>query len=413
MLRTKSFECRACGHLDEHEVFLSFGSLPLGNSLITEKELSEPDRTHPLELAFCRQCSLIQIADAISLDELIEQNLYFTSSSPALLHHGDRQAQWLIDARNLNDSSLVVEIGSNDGTLLDYFRKRNIRVLGVEPTAHVADVGERKYGVPAIKEVFTDALSQRLNARGMIADVIIANYVLELIPNLGDFVRGIGTLLAPNGVALIEVPYVRSMIEQCRFDGIAHLRLSWFSLTSIDRLFRRNGLGVVDAELLPEFRGGTLRFLASKSPNSADGSVETMLGNESDAGIDALPFYRSFAQRVHAARQELRDFALQAKGQGKKLAAYGAGIKASTLLNFVALDGKVVDFVADGNTYKHGRYMPGVRLPIGSPQRLVDEIPDYTLLLALDFADEILAQQAEYRRRGGKFVIPVPHLEVV
>jgi hypothetical protein len=231
-----------------------------------------------------------------------------------------------------------------------------------------------------------------LNSRGLIADVMIANYVLELIPDLGDFVRGIRTLLAPNGVALIEVPYVRNMIEQCRFDGIAHLWLSWISLTSLDRLFCRQGLHIVDADFLPEFRGGTLRFLASKVPNSAGGSVETMLRNEGDSGIDSLPFYRSFAERVLTARQELRDFVLEAKDQGKTLAAYGAGIKASTLLNFVALDARVVDFVANGNPYKHGRYMPGVRLPIDSPQRLIDEMPDYTLLLALDFTNEVLAQ---------------------
>lgn len=414
MQHAKGFGCRGCGHFAAHSIFLSFGTVPLGNSLVIDPALSEPDVAYPLELAFCDRCSLVQVAEAIPFERLIEQNLYFTSSSPLLVRQGEEQAQCLVDSRRLGGNSLVVEIGSNDGALLKCFARRGVQVLGIEPVAQSADLSERSNGIPTIRDVFTNDLAERLKSAGKAADVIIANYLLELVPDLPDFARGIRTLLARDGLAIFDVPYVRRMIEQCRFDGIAHLRLSWFSVTSLDRLFRQQGLSVVEAEFLPNIRGGTLRFSVSKGAAGVSKSVASMLQNETEAGVASLAFYESFGQRVRSAREAIHAF-LQKTSQDehKHVAAYGAGIKASMLLNLVGLNGDIIDFVVDRNSYKHGRYLPGVRLPICPPEKLLDKMPDYTLLLALDFVEEVLEQQREYRKRGGKFIIPVPELTVV
>ena len=413
--RPEPFCCRACGDLAEHKAVLSLGTLPLGNSLLTREQLSDPEPSYRLELAFCRKCTLVQVREPIPSDKLIAQNLYFTSSSPSLLLHGREMARRLIERHGLDGRSMVIEVGSNDGTLLKDFEQKGIPVLGIEPIAQSAELAEREHGVPTVVELFGDDLAQRLKASGKSADVIIANYVLELVPNLGEFVEGLRNLLKDDGVAIIEVPYLKTMVEQCRFDGIAHLRLSWFSITSLDHLFRNHGLVLVDAEHLPAFRGGTLRVCAARAPAATTGPrVISMLQDESNSGLTSPDFCQAFAQKIHRTCEALRRFLTEAKdGQRKRIAAYSAGIKASTLLNLAQLDGQLIDFVVDGNPYKHGRYMPGVHLPICSPQELLEKMPDYTLLLALDFVDEIIEQQAEYRRRGGRFLIPVPALKVV
>jgi SAM-dependent methyltransferase len=415
MTHDQAFRCRGCGNAAPRDVVVSFGTLPLGNSLLAEERLAEPEPAFPLDLVFCSHCALVQVREAIPLDALIKQNLYFTSASPALLQHGRVMAQHLIDQRRLAATSLVVDVGSNDGTLLEYFQQRGIPVLGIEPLAQSAKIAEDEHGVPTVVELFTNDLAKRLKSSGKTADVIIANYVLELVPDLPDFVDALRTLLKPEGVAVIEVPYVRSMVEQGRFDAIAHLRLTWFSVTSVDHLCRSRGLTVVDMEYLPAFRGGTLRIYASASPTASTGaSTATMLRDEAQSGMTSADFYRQFGRSIHSSAEELHQFLRRAKSkEGKRIAAYSAGIKASTLLNVAKLDEQLIDFVVDGNPHKHGRYMPGVHLRVEPPVALLERMPDYTLLLALDFVDEILEQQSEYRQRGGRFIIPFPKLKLI
>jgi 2-polyprenyl-3-methyl-5-hydroxy-6-metoxy-1,4-benzoquinol methylase len=406
---TEGFRCLGCGDFAEHEVVIRLGPLPLGNSLV------EPAPTYPLNLAFCRRCTLLQVREPIPGDALIAQNLYFTSASPSLLRHGHAMAEHLIGAHRLDQRSLVVEIGSNDGTLLKDFEQRGIPVLGIEPIAHSAELARTEHGVETIVELFTDELARRLKTAGRAADLIIGNYLLELIPNLEDFIVGLRTLLKPdNGIAVFEVPYVRSMIEQGRFDGIAHLRLTWFSVTSLDRIFRKQGLVLVDAQWLAQHRGGTLRFTVAASPTAkASAAVAALLQQEARAGVTSPDFYRAFADRIHSSCERLRAFLRHAQLEHKRIAGYGAGIKASMLLNVARLDGAYLEYVVDGNPQRHGRSVPGVGLPIHSPSKLLDSRPDYALLLALDFADEIIDQQAEYRRSGGQFIIPVPELRII
>lgn len=415
MLQRESFQCRSCGHTAPHEVVFSLGKLPLGNALLSREQLLQPEATYPLDLAFCERCALLQVREAIPLQKLIQEYLYFTSVSPSLLKHGRELAKRLIESRRLDQQSLVIEVGSNDGTLLECFHQQRIPVLGVEPVAQSARVAEEEYGVPTMVELFSEDLACRLKDLGKSAEVIIANYVLELVPDPSDFVKGVQRLLREDGVLVIEVPYVRDMVEHCRFDGIAHLRLSWFSLTSLDHLLRNQGVVITEVEHLDSFRGGTLRIFASPSQSATPSPrVTSLLQEEIQAGVKSPDFYRAFAWRVDSVRESLRNFLREVREKKqKRVAAYGAGIKASTLLNFCQLGKEFIDFVVDGNRAKHGRLMPGVHLPIYSPQKLLEEMPDYVLLLALDFANEILDRQVEDRRRGVHFIIPVPELSIV
>jgi hypothetical protein len=244
--------------------------------------------------------------------------------------------------------------------------------------------------------------------------VIIANYVLELVADLHDFIEGLRRLLAPTGTIILEVPYVRSMAEQLRFDALAHLRSSWFSATSLDHLLRKHGLILCDAEYLPKFRGGTLRVYAThRDHTAATARAQVLLDDERAAGLTGIAFYRAFAARVHAASDALRDFLVQQKAEGRRIAGYGAGIKAAALLNFTGIGTDLIDFTVDCNPHKQGRYMPGSHIPVRPPEALLTETPDLTLLLALDFVDEVLAQQEAYRSRGGKFILPVPKVAII
>jgi hypothetical protein len=305
-----------------------------------------------------------------------------------------------------------VEAASNDGYQLQFFARRGVPVLGIEPARNIAAVA-RERGIDTLEEFFGSAVAEKLRARGKSADVFLAKNVLAHVADLNDFVRGIRILLAPTGVAEIEAPYVRDMIDRVEFDTIYHEHLCYFSLTALAHLFRRHGLEVTNVERL-NIHGGSLRVQAALAgtlePRPA---VARLLDEEQARGLDRLSFYQGFARRVMTLKDALVSLLTSLKRQGKRLAAYGAAAKGSTLLNYMGIGPDLLDFVADRSTYKQGRYMPGVRLAIRPPETLVQEMPDYVLLLAWNVAGEIMEQQAEYRRRGGRFIIPVPEPAIV
>lgn len=405
------YPCRCCGTIAEHPVVIELGNLPLGNSMPTEPQKSYD--TFPLALDFCETCSLLQTRSKLPEDRVMTEILYFSSVSPYLLDYNEALASQLIELCGLNETTPVFEIGSNDGYFLRHFAERRIPVLGIEPVASSAELAERQYGVKTEVDLFTDALAERLKGEGKTAHLVVANYVLELVPDLNDFMKGLATVVRPDGYVLIEVPYARTMIERRRIDGIAHVRVSWFNLTSMAHLFRAHGFAVVDAQS-SMFRGGTLKVLFKADPNAAASARATqLLQEERDIGATSVGYYREFAKRLGAIRQSLRDLLAAKKSEGKRLAVYGAGIKASTLVNFAGLGSDVVDYAVDTNEYRQGRYIPGVGLPVFPPSKLLAEMPDYTLLLALDYTDEVLAQQQEYRAKGGKFIIPAPEPHIV
>jgi SAM-dependent methyltransferase len=404
--------CRSCGYSSLEEI-LSLGRMPLANALRTHQELCLPEPTFPLELAFCPRCSLVQILETIPPEAMFTTYPYFSSFSDTGVRNAQAIAERCRLARRLDASKLVVEIASNDGYLLQFYKRAAIPVLGIEPAANIAQLAQRNHGIPTLSEFFGMDLARRLVGEGRRADVIHANNVLAHVPDLNGLVEGIRILLKDDGLAVIEVPYVKEMIERCEFDTIYHEHLCYFSLTSLDHLFERHGLTLQDVETLP-IHGGSLRLFAVPSGSAQASAAVTALKAEEQAnGVGHLSFYQAFAPRVNTLKEKLRRQLHELRESGKRLAAYGAAAKGSTLLNYCGIGSETLEFVVDRSTYKQGLHMPGVHLPIYPPAKLLESQPDDVLLLTWNFAEEIMEQQAEYRRRGGQFIIPIPEPRVV
>jgi hypothetical protein len=410
---TIAVTCRSCGAADL-ELILSLGATPLANSLPASASGGPEERTYPLDLVFCPTCTLVQITETVPPEELFRDYLYFSSFSDTMLAHARDLVGRFAAERRLGPSSLTVEIASNDGYLLQYYKAAGVPVLGIEPARNVARVAVEERGIPTVTEFFGLELAARLAAEGKRADVLHANNVLAHVADLNGFVGGIRALLSVDGVAALEFPYVGDMIDRCEFDTIYHEHLCYFSLSALDYLFRRHGLKAVAVERIPIHGGSLLLQVArAEAQTSAAPSVDALLAEERSRGLRSAEFYRGFARRVTGLKADLLALLARLKGEGRTIAAYGAAAKGSTLLNTFGIGRETLDFVADRSTHKQGRFMPGVRIPIVPPARLLEAMPDYTLLLTWNFADEILAQQAEYRRRGGKFIVPVPTVRVI
>lgn len=391
--------------------------MPLANALLSAAQLRQREPTYPLDLVFCPQCSLAQITETVPAEELFTSYPYFSSVSDAMVRHAGEIAARLARSRRLGALSLVIEVASNDGYLLQHYREAGVPVLGIEPASNVARVAETARGIPTIVSFFDENLARQLREQGRAADVIHANNVLAHMADLHGAVRGMAVLLKDEGVAVIEVPYVMNMIDNCEFDTIYHEHLCYFSLTALNRLFGSHSLRIIDVERL-SVHGGSLRLFVGKGDATHTdagerGEVGRLLEEEAVRGADRLDFYAGFGARVEAARAHLVGLLRDLKGQGKRIAAYGASAKGSTLLNYCGIGTQLIDFVVDRSPVKQGCYMPGSRLPIQPTERLLEEMPDYVLLLTWNFAAEILQQQRAFQKRGGRFIIPVPQAHVL
>jgi SAM-dependent methyltransferase len=413
-MKINKHPCRSCGS-PNLELILSLGCTPLANALLTEAQPAHPEEKFPLDLVFCPTCTLVQITETVPPEKLFREYLYFSSFSDTMLQHVRELAEEMTKLRQLDSESLVVELASNDGYLLQYYQQAGVPVLGVEPAVNIARVAWEERNIPTISEFFGTELACGLTAEGKRADVIHAHNVLAHVADLNDFVEGIHQLLKEDGVAVIEVPYVKDMIDRCEFDTIYHEHLCYFSLTALERLFRGHGLLAYDVKRVP-LHGGSLCIYATQAHgryNQAQPSIHNLLVEEADWGVTRLAFYEGFAHQVEDLRAALVGHLSKLKKQGKRLAAYGAAAKGSTLLNYFGIGRETLDFVVDRSTYKQGRYMPGVHLPIYSPDKLLEARPDYVLLLVWNFADEVLEQQQNYREAGGRFIIPLPTVKVL
>jgi SAM-dependent methyltransferase len=401
-------ECRSCSSSDFAPV-LDLGVQPLANGYREPGDVS-PEARYPLALVRCRGCSLVQLTGTIPPKLMFDTYTYFSSYSSTMVDSMRVLAKRMTAERQLTSTDLVVEIGSNDGYLLQHYLELGIPVLGVEPAQNVAAVA-RQAGVPTMTDYFTASLASELASSGQSASVIHANNVMAHVPRINDFVAGICAALRPDGVAVVETPYLVRFVDDREFDTTYHEHVFYYSLTALSSLLERHGLTVSDVEQIP-LHGGSLRLFIQHATHRCSARVGELLEAERVQGVTTDEYYRDFANRVQELKTEVTDLIRGLRAKGATVAAYGAAAKGTVLLNHFGLDHTAIDFVADRSVHKQGLVMPGVGIPIVAAEELEARRPDYTLLLAWNFADEILEQQHNYRAAGGTFIIPVPAISL-
>jgi SAM-dependent methyltransferase len=401
-----SVPCRACGATEPVTV-LDLGVTPIANALVRDDELDRPERAFPLAMALCERCGLAQLTESVPGEVLFDQSYpYYSSFSPHLIEHARLHAVGLIEQLGLGADSFVVEVASNDGYLLQHFVERGIPVLGIDPSPGPAAAAIAA-GVPTIVDFFRPELARAIVAEHGQADAVVANNVMAHVPDLNGFVESLRIRVADDGIVTVENPWVRDLVQHCEFDTIYHEHHCYFSSTAVSRLAGRHGLRLVDVEYFPELHGGTLRWSLSPT-GEPSAAVREHLALEDELGVATAAYFHAFDERVHRVRRDLRALLESLKADGRSIAAYGAAAKGATLLNTTNIGTELIDFVVDRNPFKQGKHLPGVHIPICAPEALLDQRPDYVLLLAWNFASEIAEQQREYLEAGGRFIVPVP-----
>ncbi len=405
--------CRFCGNrLTEN--FADLGMSPLSNAFVAPENAQRMEPFYPLHAFVCEKCYLVQLDEFESPEHIFEDYLYFSSFSEGWLRHAAAYADHMIARYALDADSQIVEIASNDGYLLQYFVKRGVKALGVEPAANVADVAIAK-GIPTEVAFFGAGTATRLKAAGVAPDVIAANNVMAHVPDLNDFVRGFKILLKPDGVLTVEFPHLLQLIAQNQYDTIYHEHFSYFSLLVVERIMTHHGLRLFDVQELPT-HGGSLRVFVCHSESARHStlpSVAAIIGREREAGLESLDVYRRFGKQVVASKCDILEFCLRVRREGKRLAAYGAPAKGTTLLNYCGIGPELIEFTVDRSPHKQGRLVPGVRIPIHAPEQILLTRPDYVLILPWNLKEEVMEQMAAVREWGGRFAVPIPQVELL
>ena len=399
--------CRICNNKDIKE-FLSLGNIALTNSFVSEKDLNKKEETYPLDICFCQVCKLVQLKHAVPPELLFKHYLYVSSVSPTFKSHLTKMAESLTNEFHLDENSLVVDIGSNDGLLLKGFKKFGVRTVGVEPATNIAEIAE-KDGIETINDFFNErAVKKIIDSRGK-ADVVTANNVFAHINDLKSVVNNVKKLIKDDGAFVIEAAYIIDMLQQMTFDLIYHEHLFYYSLTPLNYLFGENGMEIFKVEHVSS-QGGSLRVYIRKqgAKHPIDQSVPKMLENEKAFGIHDFETYKRFAGRVHDSKDKLYKCLTEIKNQGKIIVGYGAPAKATILLSFCNIGKGYIDYIVDNNPLKQGTYTPYFHIPVVPASMLDKKKPDYILILAWNFAEEILKNTKKYSDDGVKFIIPLP-----
>ncbi|GAA3932320.1 methyltransferase domain-containing protein [Chitinophaga oryziterrae] len=406
-------QCRFCKTELKH-VFIDLINSPASNSYLNPEQLNEPETYYPLKVYICHNCFLVQVDEYQKSDALFNSEYaYFSSYSRTWLAHAQKYTQEMIARFGFSASSKVIEIASNDGYLLQYFKEKNVPVLGIEPTANTAKVAMEK-GIETVVEFFGTSLAKKLSAQNIQADLLLGNNVLAHVPDIRDFVAGMQVILKPAGVITMEFPHLMQLVDNNQFDTIYHEHFSYLSFYTVKQLFESVGLEMFDVEEIPT-HGGSLRIYAKhKNDNSKEISprVAALLAKEIKQGITDLNYYHNFQQKAFDIKLSLLSFLTEQKKAGKKVAAYGAAAKGNTLLNYCGVKNDLVDFVVDSNPHKQGKYLPASHIPVVNEAYLKQEKPDYVLILPWNLKDEIKDQLAYIRDWKGKFVVPIPSLQI-
>jgi SAM-dependent methyltransferase len=407
----RSSACILCGSR-RVEPFLDLGETALANRFLSPEELSLPEPKYPLEVGFCHCCRHVQLTRLVPPEEMFDHYLYISAASDTLKNHLWDLSDVVTQRCGLGAGDLVIDIGCNDGTLLRGFRRYGLRALGVDPARNLAELGSED-GIERCTAFFGSATAKGIVLRWGPARAVTATNTFPHIQDLADFVEGIKTVLAPDGFFVIEMHYLLDLVEQVAFDTIYHEHVSYWALGPMVRLFERHGMEVVDAERLPLHHGQLRVFVARRGAGRRSARVDEILEGERQAGLDRFETYREFAERSLGIRKALRETLIELRRQRKRVAGYGAPAKGNTLLSFSSIGPELVEYIADRSPLKQGLYTPGTHIPVVPPERLLEDQPDYLLLLAWNFLEEIVAQQAEYRARGGKIIVPVPEVAIL
>lgn len=404
--------CRFCGK-ELKETFVDLGMSPLSNSYVKFQNLKNKETFYPLHAYVCSECYLVQLEEFESPKEIFDDYAYFSSFSKSWLKHAEEYVNMMVKKFKFNLNSKVIEIASNDGYLLQYFRQKNIPVLGIEPAKNVADEAIRK-GIPTKSEFFGENLANQLIKENIYADLLVGNNVLAHVPNINDFILGMKKILKPKGIITMEFPHVLKLIEENQFDTIYHEHFSYLSLITVRKIFRKNGLDIFDVEELST-HGGSLRIYGRHVENDTkciSKDVRKVINKEIKIGLDKIEIYMNFSEQVKKTKTDILNFIIHIKNQGKLIVGYGAPAKGNTLLNYCGIGSDFIEYTVDISPHKQGLYLPGTHIPIYEPEKIQETKPDYVIILPWNIKEEIMEQMSFIKEWGGKFVTLIPNIEV-
>ncbi len=409
--KMRILRCRICKSQSLH-TFLSLGSTPLANSFLREDQLNGPETTYPLDVCFCENCHLVQLNDVVQPEILFKDYVYVSGTSNTLRAHFAGLAKEVVEGFDLKSDSLAIDIGSNDGTLLKCFREAGTRTMGFEPATNVTRLALAE-GIETVNDFFTEKSAISLGGNQK-AKAILATNVFAHVNDLDDFLRGVKVLLDDVGVFVIEVPYLVDLLQKMLFDTIYHEHLSYFAVRPLARLFNRFDMKIMDIRRI-DSHGGSIRIyvVRSSSPLQPRESVTRLLELERKLRLDALKTYRGFSKDVNLVKEKLASMLKQFKAEGKRIVGYGAPAKGNTLLNYCKIGNDLLDYIVDESPLKHGLYTPGTHIPVLPTKHVRTDKPDYALLLAWNYATEILEREREYRESGGRFIVPIPEPRII